>query len=78
MTALRAASERSNTRPKIRYHDLVRTPSGRIGAVVGFYRRDAESVLVRFSPDDCREFLRSDVEPCRRVATDARGWIGWD
>jgi hypothetical protein len=77
MTALLATRQPSD-RTTIRDHDLVRTPSGRIGAVVGVYRHNAKSVLVRFSPDECGAFLRSEVEPCRRVATEERRWIGWD
>jgi hypothetical protein len=64
--------------PKVDCYDVVRVPGGRIGSVVGFYRRDAESVLVRFADHDCTEFLTSDVERCRRIAADARCWIGWD
>jgi hypothetical protein len=78
MTALIDLRDQSDDSPRLGYHDLVRTPGGRVGAVVGFYRRDRESVLVRFAVDDCSEFLSSDVEPCRRVAADTRSWIGWD
>lgn len=66
MTAMIDLTDHSDDEPKLGYHDLVRTPSGRVGAVVGFYRRDTESVLVRFDVDDCSEFLSSDVEPCPR------------
>jgi hypothetical protein len=78
MTALIDLRDQSGDSPRLGYHDLVRTPGGRVGAVVGFYRRDTESVLVRFAADDCTEFLSSDVEPCRRAAADVRSWIGWD
>jgi hypothetical protein len=78
MTALIDFKDQSDDSPKFGYHDLVRTPGGRVGAVVGFYRREAESVVVRFAVDDCSEFLSSDVEPCRRAAADTRSWVGWD
>jgi hypothetical protein len=72
MTALIHFSDKAGDPPKLGYHDLVRTPGGRVGAVVGFYRRDAESVLVRFAVGECTEFLSSDVEPCRRADADPR------
>ena len=48
-------------RPALRAH--VRVPDGREGDVIGFYRRDDESVLVLFSSGDSHEFLVADVEP---------------
>jgi hypothetical protein len=33
-------------------HDRVRVDGGREGTVIGFYRRDAEAVLVSFAGDD--------------------------
>ncbi|HEX7581685.1 MAG TPA: hypothetical protein VF321_01240 [Gaiellaceae bacterium] len=43
-------------------HDHVRVPDGREGDVIGFYRRDDESVLVLFSSGESGEFLAPDVE----------------
>lgn len=48
--------------PRVACFDVVRTPGGRIGSVIGFYRRDTESALVRFSENDCGEFLTEEVE----------------
>jgi hypothetical protein len=44
-------------------HDRVRVPDGRIGEVIGFYRRQQESVDVLFSCGRSDEFLVSDVRP---------------
>jgi hypothetical protein len=44
-------------------HDRVVVPDGRQGAVIGFYKRFDESVLVVFSPGDWGEFLTTDVRP---------------
>ena len=40
----------------------MRVPDGRIGAVVGFYRRTEEVVLVSFSAGASVEFLVTQVE----------------
>ena len=45
-------------------HDRVRVPDGRIGEVIGFYRRQDESVVVLFSSGRSDEFLTSDVRRC--------------
>lgn len=45
-------------------HDRVRVPDGRIGEVIGFYRRQHESVVVLFSSGRSDEFLTSDVRHC--------------
>jgi hypothetical protein len=45
-------------------HDRVRVPDGRIGKVIGFYRRQDESVVVLFSCGRSDEFLTSDVRHC--------------
>jgi hypothetical protein len=45
-------------------HDRVRVPDGRIGEVIGFYRRQHESVVVLFSSGRSDEFLTSDVKHC--------------
>jgi hypothetical protein len=57
-----AQRTQSVVRPEaIEAHDSVRVPDGRIGEVVGFYRREVESVLVQFAPGDSGEFLASEV-----------------
>jgi hypothetical protein len=45
-------------------HDRVRVPDGRVGEVIGFYRRQNESVVVLFSSGSSGEFLTSDVRHC--------------
>jgi hypothetical protein len=45
-------------------HDRVRVPDGRVGEVIGFYRRQHESVVVLFSSGRSDEFLTRDVRPC--------------
>jgi hypothetical protein len=45
-------------------HDRVRVPDGRIGEVIGFYRRQHESVVVLFATGTSDEFLTSDVKLC--------------
>jgi hypothetical protein len=45
-------------------HDRVRVPDGRIGEVIGFYRRQHESVVVLFASGRSDEFLTSDVKLC--------------
>lgn len=45
-------------------HDRVRVPDGRVGEVIGFYRRQDESVVVLFSSGSSDEFLTSDVKHC--------------
>jgi hypothetical protein len=42
-------------------HDRVRVPDGRIGEVIGFYRRADETVLVQFASGLSDEFLASVV-----------------
>jgi hypothetical protein len=39
-------------------------PDGRIGEVIGFYRRQHESVVVLFASGRSDEFLTSDVRHC--------------
>ena len=50
-------------------HDRVCVPDGRIGVVVGFYRREDPSVLVRFSSGESAEFLTAGVERLRGLLT---------
>ena len=45
-------------------HDRVRVPDGRVGEVIGFYRRQHESVVVLFATGTSDEFLTSDVKLC--------------
>ena len=45
-------------------HDRVRVPDGRVGEVIGFYRRQHESVVVLFSSGSSAEFLTSEVRHC--------------
>jgi hypothetical protein len=45
-------------------HDRVRVPDGRIGEVIGFYRRQHETVVVLFSSGKSDEFLTTDVRHC--------------
>jgi hypothetical protein len=55
----------SQIRPEtIDAHDRVRVPDGRIGEVIGFYRRQHESVVVLFATGRSDEFLTSDVKLC--------------
>jgi hypothetical protein len=44
--------------------DRVRVPDGRVGRVIGFYRRQDESVLVQFSSGASSEFPTADVRHC--------------
>lgn len=55
----------SHVRPEtIDAHDRVRVPDGRIGEVIGFYRRQHETVVVLFATGASDEFLTSDVKLC--------------
>jgi hypothetical protein len=42
-------------------HDHVRVPDGRIGEVIGFYRREYETVVVLFASGASDEFLAADL-----------------
>jgi hypothetical protein len=58
-----AFSAESLVRPEaIEARDTVRVPDGRVGEVVGFYRREHESVVVKFASGLTGEFLTTDVE----------------
>jgi hypothetical protein len=46
-------------------HDSVRVPDGRVGEVIGFYRREHESVVVLFPGGWSGEFPSSSVTRCR-------------
>jgi hypothetical protein len=45
----------------IETQDSVRVPDGRVGEVIGFYRREYESVVVLFATGVSSEFLTSEV-----------------
>lgn len=47
-------------RPELQ--DRVRVDDGREGTVIGFYRREAEGVLVSFAGGESSEFLVPDLE----------------
>ena len=49
-------------RSPVAFGDRVRVPDGRTGEVIGFYRRESDSVLVRFGPGDSAEFRTPEVE----------------
>lgn len=61
MTALLTSSPHFDLH-RVAHRDQVRVPDGRIGAVVGFYRRKEEAVLVSFSSGSSAEFLVTEVE----------------
>ena len=44
------------------YQDRVRVPGGRVGKVIGFYRRDTITVLVTFPSGEVAEVLGQDLE----------------
>jgi hypothetical protein len=62
MTGLIAAKTTTPKTPRIAQYDLVRIPGGRIGSVLGFYRRaHAESALVWLSANESAEFLTTEL-----------------
>ncbi|MEY2403660.1 MAG: hypothetical protein QOD38_1211 [Acidimicrobiaceae bacterium] len=62
--AMRLATHPGSAPESFDAHDRVRVPDGRIGEVIGFYRRQDESVVVLFSSGRSDEFLTSDVRHC--------------
>jgi hypothetical protein len=58
---MRLSVQRLVLPPTIDAHDLVRVPDGRVGEVIGFYRRELETVLVQFASGASLEFLTADV-----------------
>jgi hypothetical protein len=44
-------------------YDRVRTPDGRVGQVIGFYRRDQVTVVVLFDSGDSGQFLHAQLSP---------------
>jgi hypothetical protein len=61
---MRLAAQSPVVPESIAAHDRVRVPDGRVGEVIGFYRRQDESVVVLFSSGRSAEFLTSDVRHC--------------
>jgi len=47
---------------RIANHDRVRVLDGRIGEVIGFYRRKDATVVVRFPSGESDQFLMPNVE----------------
>jgi hypothetical protein len=62
MLTTHASDDVSNEAPKMECHDRVSVPDGRVGEVIGFYRRTSESVLVRFADGASDEFPMERVE----------------
>jgi hypothetical protein len=44
-------------------HDRVRVPDGSVGEVIGFYRGDVETVVVRLGNGNSRQFVPADLRP---------------
>jgi hypothetical protein len=65
MLTTHASTEISHETSTVECHDRVSVPDGRIGEVIGFYRRSFETVLVRFAGGDSGEFPMERVERLR-------------
>jgi hypothetical protein len=52
--------------------DLVRVPDGRIGEIVGFYRRPVEAVVVGFPSGASAEFDISEIRAVEGVSSGRR------
>lgn len=65
MTAAALLTEHSSP---VSCRDRVRVPDGRIGEVIGFYRRTDELALVRFPCGRSDRFLATEVEPLKGSA----------
>ena len=61
---MKFASHPLLTPTAIDLQDRVRVPDGRTGEVIGFYRREAEAVIVLFPRGDSEEFPFTDLEHC--------------
>jgi hypothetical protein len=48
--------------PRLGLHDRVSTPDGCVGRVIGFFRRDPETVLVFFDAGGSGEFPPLDLQ----------------
>ena len=44
-------------------YDEVRAPDGRVGKVIGFYRREEVTVVVLFDSGDTAQFLHAQLSP---------------
>ena len=44
-------------------YDRVRAPDGRVGKVIGFYRRDEVTVVVLFDSGGTAQFLHAQLSP---------------
>lgn len=44
-------------------HDRVRVPDGRVGKVIGFYRRAQVTVCVLFETGDTAQFVQAQLSP---------------
>jgi hypothetical protein len=61
---MRIATEPRHIRTEVyapALHDRVSMSDGRAGEIIGFYRRTAESVLVRMQSGECLEDLATNV-----------------
>ncbi len=63
---IKLAAARLQDVPAVAYHDRVRVPGGRVGEVIGVYRREEELVLVVFASGECGELRMADVQPLSR------------
>jgi hypothetical protein len=63
MTLLAAHAPPTLDIAAIAAHDRVRVPDGRLGRVIGFYRGEDETVLVRFDAGDSGLYNPTDVFP---------------
>jgi hypothetical protein len=62
MLTTHASDDISNETPNMECHDRVSVPDGRVGEVIGFYRRTYETVLVRFAEGESGELPTERVE----------------
>ena len=46
---------------RVNLDDRVSVPDGRVGTVIGFYRREVETVLVLFDFGDSSEYADADL-----------------
>jgi hypothetical protein len=65
MLTTQASNDVSGATFRVECHDRVSVPDGRVGEVIGFYRRSYETVLVRFADGDSDEFPMERVERLR-------------
>jgi hypothetical protein len=48
--------------PRLACGNYVRAPDGRVGRVVGFYKRAEESVVVKFASGASAEYSTAEIE----------------